>query len=161
MKKLIALLLTIGIVGCSKEVPSDQLVKRGGLTYEINSQTRFNGASVSYFESGQLKMKSSYKNGCLDGLHEAYYENGQLKEKRTYQDILDIPMFCSNDLDLEYGFYDGLHVSYYSNGQLKSKHNYKDGKEDGLSETYDYKGRLESISCYKKMKEVDMSYCEK
>ena len=70
-------------------------------------------------------------------------------------------MFCSNDLDLEYGFYDGLHVSYYSNGQLKSKHNYKDGKEDGLSETYDYKGRLESISCYKKMKEVDMSYCEK
>ena len=157
MNKFLPILCLLIIASCSKEIPFDQLVERNGIYYEVNSQTPFNGASVSYFENGQLKMKSSYKDGCLEGLHESYYENGQLKEKGIYIEIIDIPKFCSNDLDLDYGYYDGLHVSYYENGQLNKKENYKDGQWDGLHEFYNFNGQLEYKSCYKKMEEVDMS----
>ena len=40
--------MLIAIGGCSKEVPEVQLVERGGLTYEVNSQTPFTGSAPSY-----------------------------------------------------------------------------------------------------------------
>jgi len=184
MKKILLTLMVFGIVGCSKEIPSDQLVERNGITYEVNSQTPFSGRVVSYHENGQLQSKRNYKDGCLEGLQESYYENGQLEEKGIYKDIMDIPMFCSNQLD--YGFYDGPYESYYKNGQLKKKENYKDGiiedgpveeyysngqlswgrnykdgTYDGLSESYHANGQLNRRDCYKNGKKVDMSYCEK
>jgi hypothetical protein len=81
---LIAMLIAIG--GCSKEVPSDQLVERGGLKYEVNSQTPFTGTVVDYHENGQLFYKTNYKDGEFDGLHERYYKNGQLWNKENFKD---------------------------------------------------------------------------
>jgi antitoxin component YwqK of YwqJK toxin-antitoxin module len=93
MKKLtilIAMLIAIG--GCSNEVPYDQLVQRGGLNYEVNSQTPFTGSIVGYHENGQLEVKGNYKDGLEDGLSENYYENGQLKLTGNYKDGKEIPL---------------------------------------------------------------------
>ena len=85
MKKLLPILFVLIITSCSKEVPSDQLVERDGVYYEVNSQTGFTGTSISYYENGQLWEKITYTNGEVDGSIESYYENGQLHLKGTYK----------------------------------------------------------------------------
>ena len=44
-----------------------------------------NGVYEEYYENGQLKSKTSYKNDVPDGVWEEYYENGQLESKTTYK----------------------------------------------------------------------------
>ena len=134
MKQTLALvLLVFGIVGCSKEIPSDQLVERQGIYYEVNSQTPFTGRVVSYHENGQLEAKGNFKDGELHGLMESYHENGQLWIKRNYKD----------------GELHGLMESYHENGQLLKRANYKDGEIDGLLEVFDKEGNPTKIEVWK------------
>ena len=42
------------------------------------------GPFESYYRSGQLKEKGTYRDGELEGLCEEYYENGQLEWRGTY-----------------------------------------------------------------------------
>tara|TARA_B100001093_G_C26711360_1_gene963562 strand:+ start:178 stop:477 length:300 start_codon:yes stop_codon:yes gene_type:complete len=90
MKQIPLLLLFVLLVSCSKEVPSevpsDKLVERQGLKYEINSTTPFSGSTVHYHDNGQLQLRCSYKDGKKDGLWEWYHDNGQLILARTYKD---------------------------------------------------------------------------
>ena len=113
MKKLLPILFVLIITSCSKEVPSDQLVERDGVYYEVNSQTGFTGTSISYYENGQLEEKRNYKNGKRHGNQEMYFENGQLESKEEYKDGLII---------------DGIYESYEKNGQLFNKSTYKNHK---------------------------------
>ena len=58
MKNTLALVLMVfGMVGCSKEIPSDQLVERQGITYEVNSQTPFSGSVVEHYDNGQVEFR--------------------------------------------------------------------------------------------------------
>ena len=120
MKKVFTLTCLLILSSCAKEIPSDQLVKRQGLFYEINTTTPFTGRTVSYHQNGQLRSKANYKNGKYDDLREIYFENGQLKSKENYKN----------------GKYDGFWESYHENGELEFKGNYKDGKKDGLWELH-------------------------
>jgi len=145
MKKLLPILFVLIITSCSKEVPSDQLVERDGVYYEVNSQTPFTGTTFSNWDNGQLKYKGKFIDGKHDGLHESFHESGQLWSTKKFID----------------GKEDGLHEDYHENGQLWMKSNYKDGNLDGVYENYDEKGQLISKSCLKNGKQTDMSYCEK
>ena len=107
----------MAISGCSKEVPLDQIVERGGLNYEVNSQTPFTGSAVEYYENVQILSKINYKDGKKDGLSEFYMENGQLVSKSNYKD----------------GELDGLLEWYFWDGSIVDKKNYKDGKEIPLN----------------------------
>ena len=82
----IALLTLLVLGGCSNEYSKEQLVERGGLIYEVNSQIPFTGSNEWFYEDGQLQRKRNYKDGKEDGLYESYHENGQLKSKRNYKD---------------------------------------------------------------------------
>jgi antitoxin component YwqK of YwqJK toxin-antitoxin module len=42
------------------------------------------GPFESYYRSGQLKERVTYKDGEFEGLCEEYYKNGQLEWKGTY-----------------------------------------------------------------------------
>ena len=77
--------MLVAIGGCSKEVVWDKLVERGGLVYEVNSQTPFTGSSVSYYDNGRLEEKRNYKDGSLDGLYEYYSKKGGLSYRFCYQ----------------------------------------------------------------------------
>ena len=131
MKKLLTILCLVLLVSCSNEVPSDKLVERGDITYEVNSTTPFTGSVVEYHDNGQLEMRGNYKDGKDDGLWESYYESGQLEMRGNYKD----------------GEPDGLREFHYDNGQLESRGNVKDGgfgfgQEDGLWEYFDEEGNL-------------------
>ena len=56
-----------------------------GLLSDFLSEKK-DGPFESYYRSGQLKEKGTYRDGELDGLCEEYYRNGQLSEKGTYKD---------------------------------------------------------------------------
>ena len=117
MKKLLPILFVLIITSCSPppEVPSDQLVIRDGVYYEVNSQTPFSGTSLSYNNDGQLDYREHFKDGKVDGLVEEYHENGQLKVRTNYND----------------GKRDGLRETFDVNGNPVSKGNYTDGELDG------------------------------
>ena len=89
--------------GCSEEITDEELVKRQGVRYEVNSQTPFTGCTVSYHQNGQREAEINWKNGMPDGLSELYYENGQRDAKINWKD----------------GKRHGLSELYYENGQLE------------------------------------------
>ena len=87
MKKLSVLLCVFLLTACApSEKPGDKLVERNGITYEVNSQTPFTGASIEYYEYGQLNEKIDYKDGMEHGLREYYDENGQIEVIANYKD---------------------------------------------------------------------------
>ncbi|MDB9737877.1 toxin-antitoxin system YwqK family antitoxin [Gammaproteobacteria bacterium] len=157
MKKLLPILFVLIITSCSKEVPSDQLVERNGIYYEVNSQTGFTGTSISYYENGQLEEKITYTNGELDGSMELYFGNGQLQNKVTNKNgVLDGPSevyFKNGQLQINTNFkngeLDGHSERYYPNGLLSFKGTYKNGELDGLSEEYYEGGQVKEKSNYK------------
>lgn len=133
MKKLLSILFVLIITSCSKEVPSDQLVERGDVVYEVNSKTPFTGSSVTFFYNGQLKEKINYKSGKEDGLKEEYYENGQTKEKQNYKN----------------GKEDGPWIWFWENGSIFQKGFFIEGKKHGVFETYYDDGEQSNIETYK------------
>lgn len=52
---------------------------------------------------------------------------------------------------------DGLEESFYRNGRLHFRVNYKDGQEDGLTEYFHTNGKLKSRATYKDGKEEGLS----
>ena len=125
MKKLLTIFCLVLLVSCSPppEVPSNQLVERQGIKYEINSTTPFTGSSVSYHENGQLKSRENYKDGEIDGLYEGFYDNGQLETRTNYK----------------IGTEEGLQEEFFDNGQLQEKRNIENG-ELVLHQTFNQEG---------------------
>ena len=77
MKRLLGLLLVMGMVGCGGTVDSSKLVQRDGLMYEGDSKTPFTGVTVSWWNNGQKKQEGTYKDGMREGLWTSYFEGGQ------------------------------------------------------------------------------------
>ena len=160
MKKLLTILCLVLLVSCSNEVPSDKLVERQGIVYEVNSTIQFTGSSVNYHENGQLRLKQNYNNGILNGPSEDFYENGQLKGKENYKndekdglwEYFDKLGNLFKRMNYKNDIKDGLWEKYFSSGQLYEKGNYKNDIKDGLWEHWDYfngKRYLVSVKDYK------------
>ena len=81
MKRLLGLLLVMGIVGCGggKTVDLSETVSKGGLRYEINSETPFTGVMISKWENGQKHMEATYKDGTqVPGTWRAWDDKGNV-----------------------------------------------------------------------------------
>ena len=115
-------------LGFSETVSPDELVVRNGIFYKKFTDTPFvgevsgqqngtikdgrrDGFWESYYESGQLSWKGSYKNDCLDGPWEYYYENGQLTFKGDYTA----------------GKEDGVFEYFKEDGSFEKKETWKNG----------------------------------
>jgi antitoxin component YwqK of YwqJK toxin-antitoxin module len=164
MKKLLPILCLLIIASCSKEIPSDQLIERQGLYYEINSQTPFSGRVVSYsyiYGSYNHETVDEYDNGLIICCDEcSYCIDNQLKEKvnlkKDKSNFKDGPFeayFKNSQLESKGNFKDGewngLYESYYENGLLREKANWKDGELDGFWESYYENGLLREKANWK------------
>ena len=111
-----------------KEKINDSLVLQKGKESMILSEDPIDvnkeGPWKEFFDTGELKITGSYKNGLKEGIWEEYYENGQLKEKVIFIN----------------GVKDGLWLKYYSNNQLWGKGQYENGKMIGEWKYYDEDG---------------------
>jgi len=89
MKRLLGLLLVIGMVGCGgvKTVDVSELVKRGGLMYERASGRPFTGVMACEYSDGHMAYKNTYKDGKEDGLQTDWHETtGQKAYEAFYKD---------------------------------------------------------------------------
>ena len=141
MKRLLGLLLVMGMVGCGggdeappagetalpttpnkpqanvdeppvQTVDFSKLVPKDGLLYEGDGETPFTGVMVRKYESGQKVEEATYKDGKLEGLRTVFHENGQKKIEQTWKD----------------GKAEGLQTIWHENGQKGLEGTWKDGK---------------------------------
>ena len=138
MKRLLGLLLVMGMVGCGRTVDDSKWVVRDGLMYEANSETPFTGVAVlEKHENGKKEREVTYKDGKW-GLETWWHSNGQKWSEGTWKD----------------GKREGLLTHWWDNGQKASEITYKDGKEEGLCTDWHENGQKASEETWKDGKKV-------
>ncbi len=102
MKTITLILISfLFLTGASEGKEVSYLQDRGGVRYEINSETPFTGKLVEKYWSGQKWHEGSYIDGKKDGLHTSWYWNGQKKVEGNWKD----------------GKADGVATHWHENGQ--------------------------------------------
>ncbi|KXA26852.1 toxin-antitoxin system YwqK family antitoxin [Fusobacterium nucleatum] len=79
--------------------------------FTFNKDELLDGESRQYYEEGDIKSISPFKNNVADGTFISYYQNGKLEEK----------YFMKN------GKLDGEAINYFEDGRIKNKAIFKDG----------------------------------
>lgn len=75
------------LVSCGvREVDGKQLEKKNDVFFMPNEQTPFTGLAIYHYDNGQIREKSHYKDGLLDGECIIYKENGEVRVKYNYKD---------------------------------------------------------------------------
>lgn len=173
MKKLLLILLSVILFGCSENrVLIDELTNKGTkesplMFYESGL---FNGIAYDVYENGQLRNELNFKDGKKDGKYTSYYENGQVKQEGNFKDGKQDgkwiyyhsngkPMGKGNFLNGDSSNFgstgipkngrDGIWIFYYENGQVEVEGNFKDGKEDGKFTWHYENGQLEQERNFK------------
>ena len=93
----------------------------------------FNGEKREYYEEGEIKAITPFKNSLAEGTYISYYQNGNIKVKNTYKN----------------GNEEGEGLFYYENGQLEEKYFMKNGKLDGEAINYFNDGKIRHKAIYK------------
>ena len=162
MKRLLGLLLVMGMVGCGggdeappagetalpatpnkpqakvdelpvQTVDMSKLDEIGGVMYEGDSETPFTGIVVAKYRNGQKWFELTCKDGKREGPATWWHPNGQKRSETPYKD----------------GRSEGLSTSWYVNGQKQSEVTYKNGKEEGLVTKWHENGQKEFEATYK------------
>ena len=93
----------------------------------------FNGEKREYYEEGEIKAITPFKNSLAEGTYISYYPNGNMEEKYTYVN----------------GEENGEGFSYYENGKLEEKYFMKNGKLDGEAINYFEDGKIKNKAIFK------------
>ena len=145
MKRLLGLLLVMGMVGCGGAVDFSTLVRRDGLMYEGDSETPFTGVRVDKYENGQKKLEGTLKDGKREGLATSWHENGKKKGELTFKD----------------GKPEGLMTEWHENGQKSYEVTSKDGKPEGLMTAWYKNGKKKYEGTFKDGKQVSETKWDK
>jgi uncharacterized protein len=98
-----------------------------------------NGLNEIYHNNGKGEIKFLYykKNGKIEGVSKSYYENGNLREETNYKNGLEDGKsrgFWESDgllcweKNYRLGKWDGILRNYHSDGSLSKERKYKDGE---------------------------------
>ncbi|ALF19117.1 phosphatidylinositol-4-phosphate 5-kinase [Fusobacterium nucleatum] len=101
--------------------------------FTFNKDELLDGESRQYYEEGDIKSISPFKNNVADGTFISYYQNGNIKEKHTYKN----------------GNEEGEGIFYYENGKLEEKYFMKNGKLDGQAINYFEDGKIKNKAIFK------------
>ena len=101
--------------------------------FTFNKKGLLDGESRQYYEEGDIKSISPFKNNVADGVFISYYQNGNMKEKHAYKN----------------GNEEGEGIFYYENGKLEEKYFMKNGKLDGEAINYFEDGKIRNKAIYK------------
>ena len=101
--------------------------------FTFNKDGLLDGESRQYYEEGDIKSISPFKNNVADGTFISYYQNGNIKEKHTYKN----------------GNEEGEGIFYYENGKLEEKYFMKNGKLDGEAINYFEDGKIKNKAIFK------------
>ncbi len=106
--------------------------------YALLHQKMFNGTTVEYYSSGNLKLSVAYIGGLEEGYTHAFYENGQPEYERNYKQ----------------GEKDGIHKGWWQNGNKRFEYHFAKGVYNGdFTEWYE-DGKIAKIIQYNNGKET-------
>ena len=122
-----------------------------------NKNGLLDGESREYYEEGNIKSISSFKNNVANGLFISYYQNGNIKDKQNYKngngEGEGLFYYENGQLEERYflknGEIDGEAFAYYSSGKLRGKEVQKLGKREGESIIYHENGNIKQKSTFK------------
>ena len=118
----------------SHEIITDEFPNKLLKQYFIfNKNGLLDGESRQYYEEGDIKSISPFKNNVAYGVFISYYQNGNIKEKHIYKN----------------GNKEGEGIFYYENGKLEEKYFMKNGKLDGEAINYFEDGKIRNKSIFK------------
>ena len=96
-----------------------------GLVYREGIDTPYTGRIIDRFESGEIKMDSSYLEGQPHGMQVRYYENGQTALEASF----------------DKGRLSGIKSRWWENGLIREEEYWSEGKYRGRR-LWDEAGRL-------------------
>ena len=112
---------------------TEQFIK-GGPKYEVNvKKGKKQGLEIFWYESGRIKIQTSYVNDKEDGVWNQWYENGQMKLEAHYKG----------------GREHGSFKQWYENGQQRAQSHFINGKKQGAEYAWDKDGKVTSKLMYK------------
>ena len=124
----------------------------GNLRYEweYKDGKRADGESKGWYESGQLKQVTNWKNGKENGLHTQYYENGVKHKEYTYtngtQNGMKRNWYKNGQIEEEVYLTgskkDGKYINWYKNGQKKEESYFELDKKIGNSTYWNVDGDI-------------------
>ena len=117
----------------------------------------FNGEKREYYEEGEIKAITPFKNSLAEGTYISYYPNGNMEEKYTYingeENGEGFSYYENGKLEEKYfmknGKLDGEAFAYYPSGKLEVKDFFKNGKKEGESIFYHENGNIKQKSTFK------------
>jgi len=114
MKKLLTILclVLLSVHSYSQEVVTGHILVRDGIYYHQDTNQLVTGIVEEFYDDGQLKFRTNYKDGKEDGLYESFYKHGQLKFRGNFKD----------------GKRDGLSEWFHEDGNLTSTFTYRNGE---------------------------------
>ncbi|MGZ4037801.1 MAG: toxin-antitoxin system YwqK family antitoxin [Bacteroidia bacterium] len=135
-------------------------IKAQYISYQIHDNDTINaidkdslkqGVWREFWNNGDLKSETSYKNNLKHGLEiiwydkpdcvesEAYYKDGKLDGQSIHYSKKCRKDFVEN---FKKGIKEGVETEYYSNGVTKAEGNFKKGNLDGYYKVYDRRGNF-------------------
>jgi antitoxin component YwqK of YwqJK toxin-antitoxin module len=138
-----------------------------GVTVDKASGEPITGKVLEKYANGSLRTETIFKEGKRIAIR-LFSGKGSLAEVLHYKDeVLERVEYSWSDdgqvLGEKVYLSDGQHYArnkYYENGQLHTQnHSHLDGYIDGMSRTWDEKGRLVSEECIKRGQSVDKIHC--
>ena len=142
----------------SNEIITDEFLNGLLKQYFIyNKNGLLNGESREYYEEGDIKSISHFKNHIPDGVFISYYQNGNIENKYAYVNGQAngecFSYYENGKLEERYflknGEIDGEAFAYYPSGKLRGKEVQKLGKREGESIIYHENGNIKQKSTFK------------
>ncbi|PIB37203.1 hypothetical protein BFP72_18210 [Reichenbachiella sp. 5M10] len=112
----------------------------------------YSGYTIEKDRNGNLKKKSPYLNGKMEGTMIGYYPSGDTLYTRPYhlgeKHGIHRGYYPNGTLQFRYifenGFSQGHHQEWYADGSQKMDLHYLDGKERGLQRVWRPDGKMKS-----------------
>jgi antitoxin component YwqK of YwqJK toxin-antitoxin module len=137
MKLWMLLLLSLSLFATEKIYKYGDLEERhDGVLIEIKTQNLANGIGNFFYETGELRGETPFKNGIREGMGKTYYISGKLHGETPFK----------NDK------IEGLKKEYYESGKLQSETLFKNDKAEGIAKLYYESGKLQSETPFKNNK---------
>ena len=124
--------------------------KQDGTLIEVKTKKPANGIGRFFYESGELKGETPFKNGLRDGMGKIFYKSGSLKSETPFVadkiDGLKREFFESGKIQSTVPFQnnqaEGVAKFYYPNGVLQGETLFKNNQPSGITKLYDKNGAL-------------------
>jgi hypothetical protein len=122
---------------------------------------------VEYYDNGNKKSETHYKDGELNGVSTSWHQNGTIQTEMHYKDGKKNGLFTfwyedgTKFLEEHYknGKRNGVFTWWYETGEKWKEEHYKNGKEDGVWISWFNDGTKWNEEYYKDGKEIEnMTY---